>query len=88
MGCGNCTGVLRWNGPPSNDLFAVNGLRWSVATNGIDIQIGCQNHPVSAWLGFSENDLEGMEEGASGHANELEALIKMLVDVRLAASGG
>jgi len=63
-GCSNCSGILKWNGPKTDKLLALNGLRWPVATNGTHIQIGCQQHSVGAWASFSDTDISKMSDNA------------------------
>ena len=62
--CSNCSGVLGWTKGKTEKLISINGLRWPVASDGIRIQIGCQNHTVEEWEGFSDERISVMDRQA------------------------
>ena len=83
IGCTDCTGcigTLRWGGKAAEKLLSINGLYWSVSTDGKSIQIGCQNHPADAWAMFSDEQIARMDSHAvefwRGHKELILSLAK------------
>ena len=52
--CSHCSGILKWTGERTERLLAINGLQWPLATNGKQIQIGCECHAVDEWESFDD----------------------------------
>ena len=81
-GCTDTKGVLRWNGEPAKNLLSLNGLHWPVATDGVRIQIGCQNHTVEQWRDFTEEEIIAMDSRALEFWTEYKPMIMALARVR------
>jgi hypothetical protein len=62
--CFRCFGIIRWSGKKTENLISINGLTWPIATDGIAIQIGCQNHTVARWESFSDAEIAAMDSKA------------------------
>ena len=85
-GCTNTKGALRWNGEPAKNLLSLNGLRWSVSTDGKSIQIGCQHHSVDEWRAFDDRAIAKMDSGAlefwKAHKDMVLGLAEVRAEVR------
>lgn len=84
--CTSCTdssGVVGWRRKvAAANLLALNGLPWSVATNGKHIQIGCQNHSVEEWEAFSDYKIASMADDALSFWHEYKPAIINLAQMR------
>ena len=45
----------------TDHLIAINGLTWPVATDGKQIQIGCQLHTAENWAAFDDDTILRMD---------------------------
>jgi len=41
--------------------MSISGLYWSVSTDGVYMQIGCQGHTVKEWENFTDDEIDGMD---------------------------
>ena len=61
--------------------MALNGLLWPVATDGISLQIGCQQHAVKDWAEFSDEQIDAMDCEALDFWHEYKQIIMQLCEL-------
>jgi len=63
-------------------LIAINGLIWSVATDGKNIQIGCQQHAVEDWQAFDDARIGMMDSRALEFWKQFKATVLAMAEYR------
>jgi len=81
-GCSDCSGILVWRGPKAEKLIAINGLIWPVTTDGINIQIGCQQHTVEDWQVFDDARIGRMDSRALEFWKQFKATVLAMAEYR------
>ena len=80
--CSNCSGVLQWTGPATQRLLTLNGLMWPASTDGVNLQIGCQQHTVKAWDAFTDGQIAKMASEALDFWTQFKPTIMAMATYR------
>ena len=75
-------GHFALEGGVASALLAINGLRWSIATDGKKIQIGCQCHAVADWDAFDDERIAAMHGDALAFWREFKPTIMAMARYR------
>jgi len=63
-------------------LIVINGLIWPVATDGKNIQIGCQQHAVEDWQAFDDKAISMMDRMALDFWKQFKATVLAMAEYR------
>jgi len=64
-----------------NSPLVINGLNWIVYISGTGMmRIGCQNHSIEAWKGFSDEQISRMAGGALEFWNKHKVMLLSICD--------
>ena len=67
-----------------NAPVIINGLRWMVYINGAGMmRIGCQNHSIERWKGFSDELISRMDSGALEFWNKYKVMLLAVCDTHV-----
>ena len=67
-----------------NAPVIINGLRWMVYINGAGMmRIGCQNHSVERWKGFSDELISRMDSDALEFWNKYKVMLLAVCDTHI-----
>jgi hypothetical protein len=64
-------------------LLAINGLRWPVVTDGVNLQIGCQQHTVVRWDALTDEVIARMNIEALDFWHQFKPTIMAMCAYRL-----
>lgn len=67
-----------------NAPVIINGLRWMVYINGTGMmRIGCQNHSIERWKGFSDELISRMDSDALEFWNKYKVMLLAVCDTHV-----